>query len=404
MSKSESINIITNNKSKRSYIVLLFICILLSGTDLLALNFSGANLRIMYLVLPLLCLFISVKVDKTDVIFLMVFIVLISLSLSVSYLPARSLFSIVVIVLNYITMVALVKEIVIRANITRKKLFDVILVAYRVQIILAIAIYLLGYTERPQLFYYEPSYMALSLSIYLSVIGYYITKNTYKLFDVILATAFLLCSFSANYMLIMLVVLSLYLLRSKPLVCVVAALVVFLCFTAYVYFVNDLNTIVIRSVLSGNADVDSLLLRGGNRMSRFLSAWDVFIDNKWLGVGFNGYEEYSLKHGIVDYSKGISYLNAVGLPPINIYVELLATTGVLGLLGFILFILNVLIRSRSNSFSPFIYAIITMLIMLNVESNISRPYFWLAIGLLYADWYLAKKEKINEVNLNKGTL
>lgn len=139
-------------------------------------------------------------------------------------------------------------------------------------------------------------------------------------------------------------------------------------------------------------------------MSRFLSAWDVFIDNKWLGVGFNAYEEYSLRHGIVDYSKGINYLNAVGLPPINIYVELLATTGVLGLFGFVLFILNVIIRSRSNQFSPFFYALITMLIMLNVESNISRPYFWLAIGLLYADWYLVKKEKVDGSTKIEGKL
>lgn len=160
-------------------------------------------------------------------------------------------------------MVSFVKEIIIRSNINRMQLFNIILIAYRVQIIIALIMFFLGYSERPQLFYYEPSYMALSLSIYLSIIGYYVTTKNYKLFDVALATAFLLCSFSANYILIIMVVLSLYLLRSKPLVCIVVALFVLLCFTAYVYLVTDLNTVVIRSVLSGNADVDSLLLRGG---------------------------------------------------------------------------------------------------------------------------------------------
>lgn len=67
---NEDVGVIQPNKTKRLYIAILFMCILLSGADLLALNFSGANLRIMYLIVPIFCFCIGVKLDKTDILFL----------------------------------------------------------------------------------------------------------------------------------------------------------------------------------------------------------------------------------------------------------------------------------------------------------------------------------------------
>jgi O-antigen ligase len=160
---------------------------------------------------------------------------------------------------------------------------------------------------------------------------------------------------------------------------------------AYISLVNDLNTIAIRNLLDGNINFSQFLLRGGNRMSRVLSAIDVFYLHPIFGVGFNAYEEYSMVIGINDYSGGIGYLSAKGGPPINIYIELLATSGIIGLSGFLILIAYIFLTSFKNM-SPFFIAVIAMLIMLNFESSIMRPYFWVAIALALSDYSLKTKK------------
>ena len=168
---------------------------------------------------------------------------------------------------------------------------------------------------------------------------------------------------------------------------------VFILAVMYVDFVDDLNTLAIRKIINGDFDFSLLLDRGGNRLSRFLSAKDVFLLNPWFGIGLSSYEDYSLIHGIPNYSQGVSYLNAVGLPVINIYLESLTTTGIVGFSGFCVFWGCFVRKALYNLWSPFSSALLVMLLVLNFESNSLRPYLWLVIGLLLADIWLKKNEK-----------
>ncbi|MCW8354475.1 hypothetical protein N5P32_00525 [Marinomonas pontica] len=110
-----------------------------------------------------------------------------------------------------------------------------------------------------------------------------------------------------------------------------------------------------------------------------------------FGVGLSGYESYSVVNGVNDYSQGREYLKAVGVPVTNIYIEVLATTGIFGGFGFFCFIFFVLYICFKNRSSPFSKATVVMLIILNFESNFLRPYFWLSWGLTYYCYFYKRR-------------
>lgn len=381
--------------SKNIGFIFIFLLIFLSGCDLIGVSFFGANIRLLYVFSFMVFIynFRFIDVSKKSSFFLLIWFLLSSFSLFNSFNVAKGVFSLLWMLLNYLFLISLIVSIVKRFFITRNMLYGLVLYVYRVQLIIGFLLVLFGVNERVQAFYYEPSYMSISLSIYVSIVFHEFLLNEIRYFDIALILLFLIMSFSANFIIVVLLFMGLFFVRFYSSKYLLVLIFIALLGYFYVEFVDDINTTVLRGVLNGSADISDVLNRGGNRLSRFLSARDVFISNPWFGVGLSSYEDFSLIHGITDYSHGVDYLSAVGLPPVNIYIEVLATIGIIGFSGFASFWLYYVRLAILNMWSPFSSAFLVMLLVLNLESNFLRPYLWLSVGLLLSDIWLKNNEK-----------
>ncbi|WP_350304134.1 O-antigen ligase family protein [Photorhabdus viridis] len=385
---------IIKNNNKTVLYILLFTTIFLSGADLLSFNVNGYSIRFFYIYIATVFLtFIGRFKYRTGYITVSLFF-LITLIPSIYYSlsPMKSFFSTIMLFMNIFIVVGFIHMAILELNLNRDSLIRIIIYVYRVQITFSILFVVFGITERAQFFYYEPSYMGLSLVLYTSAIFCNAMSGKSIKLDILFALAFLCFSFSAIFLLSVFIVSLIYMTMLKPRYMLLFLLLLGSILVAYIFIIDDLNTLAIRNFLNGNIDFEQLILRGGNRISRILSAIDVFLLHPFFGVGFNAYEEYSIIKGINDYSGGIEYLTAKGLPAINIYIELMATSGIVGLLGFFILVVYICFLSRKKK-SPFFIAILSMLLMLNFESSIMRPYFWVAVALALSDYSSKIKDK-----------
>ncbi len=123
-------------------------------------------------------------------------------------------------------------------------------------------------------------------------------------------------------------------------------------------------------------------------MPRMQAAWDIFQQNPVFGVGIGVYNYYMDASDINDvaYTKGVPWISIrSGQPAVNIYLELLVTTGIVGALPFFAFLLSFLFWGRGKPpdliDKSYLIAIITFFIMLAIESNYLRLYFWMLLGI-----------------------
>ena len=373
----------------------IFFITFLSGCDVLGFNVAGANIRFLYVFsfFMLLFSFWRIYVDKKLLRIFLFYLITVIFSLYNSLNFAKGISSLIWMILNFLFLISLFLSLVKITSITRPQLYSIVIYCYRIQLLIGLLLMVLGVHERIQAFYYEPSYMSISLTIYVSILLKYFFAGKKLYLDFTLILLFLLFSFSANFILVLSFLFFVFLLQNFSVKIIIPLFLVFILAVMYVDFVDDLNTLAIRKIINGDFDFSLLLDRGGNRLSRFLSAKDVFLLNPWFGIGLSSCEDYSLIHGIPNYSQGVSYLNAVGLPVINIYLESLTTTGIVGFSGFCVFWGCFVRKALYNLWSPFSSALLVMLLVLNFESNSLRPYLWLVIGLLLADIWLKKNEK-----------
>jgi O-antigen ligase len=154
----------------------------------------------------------------------------------------------------------------------------------------------------------------------------------------------------------------------------------------YVYsqFSNDLLATTVRLVISSPNTVEALVERGGNRIPRMLAAIYIFGNHPLVGVGIGQYRNTSNVVDLSAFAKGNSELSAQNDEAINIYVELLATTGIPTATLFFLFLIrSVTIRKArelDDRQKSILIGLVSMLLMLNFESNYLRPYLWMLLG------------------------
>lgn len=375
--------------------LLTILIFFLSGGDVIAVKIGDSSVRLVFVLLPVVLLFIFRDIRLNVLYFILIIFLAFLLvpSIYFSYVPFKSALTVIWLLLTVFLYNFIVPALILRCNIGKSKeqrhqyINSLVIVSYRLQLVIGLLLYSIGYHERVRAFYYEPSYFSLSLSIYVSVLFYELTKYKKKhFFDWLLLAAFFIFSFSANFILVLTLLVMIYFVRVSSRN--ILLLFVLCClFVAYVSYVDDINTSIIRSFWNGDIDAYQLLLRGGNRFSRFLSAVDVFKEHYLFGVGLSGYERFTELNGVVDYSQGFEYLEARGVPVINIYMEVLATTGLIGGFAFLIFILYVIAICILSISNPYAKATLVMLVLLNFESNFLRPYFWLAWALAYF-WYV----------------
>jgi O-antigen ligase len=148
---------------------------------------------------------------------------------------------------------------------------------------------------------------------------------------------------------------------------------------------NDLLASTIRGAYQSPDVMEYLMGRGANRVPRMRAARDVFLEHEWMGVGIGAYESAIRRRNMSAYSAGQWWISVADQPAVNIYLELLATTGLLGAAPMFGFFARTLMLSRLRSLDyiqrSYLLACVCLLIMLNFDSNYLRPYLWMILGV-----------------------
>lgn len=380
----------------------------LACADTVSLKFGDASVRLFYtaaLLLPIL--FKSARrVERRLLIYLVTFILLISPSIVFSIAPIRSILYTIWIIATIASCYFLARILAENSKETfqsqwgNQDLLDGFIIrAYRLQLIVAFALFATKIHERPTFLYYEPSYFSISLSIYVALTLQNFLKKEKYILDAFLILIYAATSFSASFLIVCALIFILHFDRRRLLLSITAIIVLFILGALYVTYVDDINTEIIKGLVNGNIGIFELMLRGGNRLPRIFIAYDTFISNPINGIGLGTFEQYSQHLILPSIFEDNEYMVVNGLPAVNIYLEIAATAGLLGLIGFIIFLYPVLHWGIKDKFrSPYFCALICMLLILAFESNYLRPYFWVCFFIC---WMQSRGKLINE---KKNTL
>lgn len=259
----------------------------------------------------------------------------------------------------------------------------------RIQIVLAFILWFLGLQPRAHLFFFEPSYFAISLAFYVTWVFVGSRNNlSSKKWDYFLIFLALISTAAAMLMLTLLVVTTLVLLASikRLRFFVLFAMITIIAGVASTYYVNKSDSLLANSIsalASAPSNLDVLLSRSGNRWPRIKLAKDVFVSNP-MGVGVGAYEEHATQEFYPKHRYREWWLDPYGKPAVNIFLEIGATCGWAALFIWIIWMIRLLLTSHrhwSMSEIYFLYLLV-LLSLFMVESNYLRPYIWAIFGVI----------------------
>lgn len=371
-----------------------FVLFMLACADVVSVPIAGGNFRLFYLA-ALLGLAFTLRTLRMNGELVLRFAVLVAClvpSIVFGIDPSRSLLYLAWVVLTFVCTFGLFGQLTpappsAARGLDREALYDALVQIYRVQIVVALALYAVGVHERPQFLYYEPSYFSISLALYCAFVAHRLRKGRGVMFDVFLIAAYLLTSASGAFVLVLSLTALLNVSLRRLTYVISGAVLAIAASATYFYSVDDVNTALVRSVLSGDVDAYEILLRGGNRLARMLAARDLFIDNPGRGIGLGNFELATKIFDVDNFAENQDWLSNEGKPAINIYLEILATTGLIGFLGFCIFFLPLFRWMFGAGYaSPLSRGVICMLLLLTWESNFLRPYLWVGMTLCWIEY------------------
>lgn len=361
------------------------------GFDLLSISSPFGSIRVSIGIYFLVFIFFVVKREivfsKREIFSFSIFVLFLTVSSLFSFNPMRSIGYIFSILLSFFLYFSVWKA--ISRKLTSSELVGVIISSGRMQICLLVLEYIAIDSERPSLFYYEPSYMAIALAPYVLVVVNNLALKNGKMSSNFLDLAFL-CSFifiskSAN--LILAILLSMvFSLRGTTLK--FKLYIIFLSFItlagAYVYSVigSDLVAVSISKIIESDNPLIAILERTGNRWNRMVIAYDAALSNYnyVIGVGAGVFSEFSdYFNSSFDYSFGMPWNEPRGYPATNIFLELLVESGIGALISFLFFLKVTVAEKYNHVLKMSIYLMLTLLL---IESSIMRPYLWACIAIV----------------------
>ncbi len=272
----------------------------------------------------------------------------------------------------------------------RNSFLNGIVLAGRAQIIIGALLVILHLQIRARLLYYEASYFAYGLVPYCTIVvwGLLHKVRRNRALDCGLLVLAVLTTGSATLMLILALIWLLSSvvigLKAKQVVrMIMAAAAVIVGLIVYAQFAHDLIAYTINSILGSGDLITALLNRGGNRIPRLLGATYIFQLHPMVGVGIGQYRNFSNTVNLSQFN-GSAWNSAGDNQAINIYLELLVTTGIPTACVFFLFLLRTVtlrkVRALDDQQKVVYISLMAMLIMLNFEANYLRPYLWMMLG------------------------
>lgn len=382
---------------------LIFLNMLLIGSDIFSFRILGSTIRIVQIILLLTSFFLILK-NKfriTNVFSMILFLIVNMISTMISYNKISSLLYVLWTIFNYLFVFCLfyswARE---RDNEFVYNLWRKTFLIQGFLIIVQFILELLGIKilnsqnyfgiPRPALWFYEPSYLATYFVIFF-VVSFYMFLNTQEKRyrnDTILSIVFLVFITSSTgfigifigFFMCILFTRQKFVRKLKNIL--KASIIIIVCaIVAYKIYPK------IFDVFIGRLFRDGLLISSGNRMIGWKEAFDVFKDNMMFGVGPDAYQTYT---GSL-------------IPPTNVTLEMLSYIGLFGLTTFIIFIISIVrnsfkkINVNDYIFSRAIYiSFLVFLIVLQFNQNYLRLYMWMQFGIIAGLNKLNRKEEFNE--------
>jgi hypothetical protein len=388
--------------------VLWFLSILLIGSDRFSFDIFGLTIR--YVAGLLAIIWLAVFISKPAGLFSRTYISTVAilvfgalLSLPTSHdLPMSAAYS-VWLIFNVFVIGGVFHFFVVRAGITRS--FQFWLSAYRLQCVLVFIEFIwshvtgdFGIWGRPYLWFFEPSYASIYFSGYFGLalflnLNNSIHKRPMDLLDLLLATTVLLLLGSATGAMVMLIAVVVALIIKNPVKGTVYAIsgVAILGFALRFPSEESLMFGFLSNMFANYEDSFSILMaRSGSRVIRFFWGIETFFEYPYFGIGLGADKTFMLTSPIPEFTNSFStpYNDAVGAGFVNPFVEVAATTGMVGLVGLLTivgrlwwFTGGIANSSREKLLAKSaIFGITTMIISLMLEGSFLRFYLWSYIG------------------------
>lgn len=242
-----------------------------------------------------------------------------------------------------------------------------ILQSSRILMLAGIGLQLTGYTERMGAFFYEPAYMSIFMAAYVSLC--FTEPKLVKPIDYILLILFLYLSVSAAFILVIFGLVLYFLLTNKNKILKLFSLVYLLLMIYYLSIErSNLNYNITEAFIT--FDFQNLLefskQRTGERLDFFMTSLRKVIESPLFGIGPRSFQ--SLYNGI---------------PPANIFFQIILESGLLGFLVCIFAIKKFFydVRVLGNYKNFITCTSIALLITLQIESTYMRAYLWIFFGI-----------------------
>lgn len=253
--------------------------------------------------------------------------------------------------------------------------------------------------ERPHLWFYETSFLAIFMAGYFGSALFLLLRCGKKYrWDFILSLFAMVALTSATALFGMLfaVVLNFMVARQRLTLLLVTG-IVFAVFLGVLYLLFR-DTIYYRLaggfLLDGNglaAMYDVIVERSGNRWIRAVVGWNAFLSHPWFGVGIGGDIAYMGASPFPDNVAGFlrPWMDIdEGQPFSNILIEVAGTMGIAGLapvLAILIYAGACAVKSLRSETIPvaaaFFMAFFAIFMALQFESTFLRYYLWTPLGL-----------------------
>ena len=233
--------------------------------------------------------------------------------------------------------------------------------------------------HRFSLWFYEPSYFATYVSIWLCVSLYFfliVNKKNYIL-DVILSLIMLVISTSTSGFVAIAVtfvlIYLLWILKSISIKKILFLVFIIVAIIAFRLIFSHLFDIFISRLFNSSLDSST-----GGRVSMWFETYGVFKDNPWFGVGPGNYGLY--------LGFDTAYV------PSNVTLDMMATLGIFATIVFYALFLSLIYnalkvykkgRKKFKMLPAFCLALFVFTLILQVNQGYLRLYHWMLLGILY---------------------
>ena len=385
----------------------MFLSLLLIGGDLIAIRVGGLTLRVVFPLLMMSFAFLFQRIGGRIVLdrhlTLLFFVLSLAAAASVmsSLDPVKSVGYTIWVFFDFFVIITLAYNFgALYSPILTLKLW---LLIYRIHALLLIVelvrnIALRHSVERPHLWFYETSFLAIFMAGYFGCALFLLlrTGKSY-LWDFILSLVAMIALSSATALFAMLLAVLLnFLVARQRLLLLFFTILLFSVFLGILYlFFQD--TVYYRLaggfLLDSNgfaSAIDLVLGRSGNRWIRAAVGLDAFARHPWLGVGIGGDTAYMgaspFPESVAGYMQPWMDLDQ-GAPFSNILIEVAGTMGlaglvpVFGILFYALFSFIKALRGRQIEAAAYFMSFFTIFLALQFESTFLRYYLWTPLGL-----------------------